>query len=106
MPPLIYTTINSGQKVSGNVDLGKYPKLLNIALPGMTSGDCYLHGSPIDTTSADFRRLSTNAGEYTQATGVGSMILMWSDQYHTPPYLRYESLVAQTDVRTLVFHVR
>ena len=106
MPPLIYTIIDSGQKVSGDVALSKYPNLLSIALPGMTSGDSYLHGSPFDTTSADFRRLGTNAGAYVQATGPGSMILMWSDQYRTPPNLRFESLVAQADVRTLVFHVR
>ena len=103
--PFLYTTISSGQKVSADVDLRKYPRLLSIDFPVMTSGDLYLQGNQ-DTTSAGFHRLADNVGAIANKIGAGSLSVMWPAGYQHPSYLRAESLTTQTDVRTLTFSVR
>lgn len=105
MGRLIYTTISSGSKVSADVDIRAHPKLNFIAFPAMTSGDTYVQGST-DSTSANFFRLQDNVGQIAQATGPGSSTVLWPGGYQTPPYLRIESLVTQTDTRTITFAVR
>ena len=105
MPPLLHTLISSGSKVSGDVDIRRYPKLQYVMLPTMTSGDTYLQGNS-DTTSAGFRRLADNVGQIANATGLGSTVVLFPGGYQTPPYLRLESLVTQTDNRSIVFAVR
>ena len=102
---LIYTTISSGQKVSADVDIRAHPKLQFVNFPTMTSGDTYMQGST-DATSANFVRLQDNVGQIAQATGPGSTTVMWPGGYQTPSRLRVESLVSQTDIRTLTFSVR
>ena len=100
MPPVFYTTISSGQKVSATVDLRKNPRLLHVDYPVMTSGDTYVQGST-DGVSAGFHRLADNVGQIANATGPGSTMVLWPGGYQQPGYVRFESLVAQADVRTL-----
>ena len=103
--PIIYTVISSGAKVSGDVDLRRYPRLCNIDFPAMTSGDTYIQGNS-DTTSANFHRLQDNVGQINNATGPGSACLLFPGGYQQPSYLRIESLVTQTDNRTIAITVR
>lgn len=104
MPPIIYTTVLSGQKISGDIDV-RQGALAAISVPTVTSADLYVQGG-FDTTSANFQRLSDDVGDILFASGVGSRMVMWPGGLQTPGYLRAEFSVAQTDVRTLMLLVR
>ena len=99
MPPLLFAVVNSGQKVSGNVDLSVYPSLRSIDVPTINSGDLYLQGS-FNTTSGNFKRLADNVGQIANVVNAGSTHLLWPGGYLAPNYVRVELLSTQTDVRT------
>ena len=115
--PLLYTTIVSGSAVSGTVDLSQYPHLICIGVPGVMSAALIMQGN-WDSGSAGFQRLletriPTNSGslpgsgDLTFATGPGSRMVMWPLQaLITPPYVRLETTVIQSDVRTFVVLAR
>ena len=104
----LYAVINSGFLVSGDVDLTKR-RLIGIQVPTITSGDLAIQGN-VDTTSANFMRLletrGAGSGDLRIATGPGSRVAMLPDDFHTPPYVRFETICVagslQTDNRTLV----
>lgn len=104
MPPLVYTTVLSGQKISADVDTRK-GELAAIGVPTVTSADLYVQGG-FDTTSASFYRLVDDVGDIAFPVSVGSRMVLWPAGMRTPGYLRAEFSAAQTDVRTLTFLVR
>lgn len=97
--PLLYTTVVSGARVSGDVDLSQYSKLVSIDVPVVNSGDLYLQGA-FDTTSANFKRLQDNVGQIANIINAGSTHILWPLGYTPPSYARVELLSAQTDTRT------
>ena len=106
MQPL-YAVINSGQTVSGDVDLTQR-RLFGIAVPTINSGELTLQGNS-DTTSANFLRLletrTVTSGDLRFPTGLGSRMIMLPDGFPTPAYVRLETMMAagsfQADARTL-----
>jgi hypothetical protein len=102
----LYTTIASGTQVSGTVPLIG-GRLFGLWVPVITSAQVFLRGS-FDATSANFLRLTNPAGsgDWTFAAGPGSKAVTLQDPAFPFPYLRIETSVAQTDVRTLVVVVK
>lgn len=108
----LYTVINSGYVISGNVDLTQRA-LLGISVPTVTSGDLVLQGG-VDTTSANFLRLldvrAAAGGDLRFPTGVGSRMVMLPENFSTPPYVRLEMVMAtgslQSDTRTFTLITR
>lgn len=108
----IYAVINSGQLISGDVDL-RQRALLGIVVPTISSGDLTIQGNT-DTTSANFLRLletrSPGSGDLRMATGVGSRMVMLPGTFVSPPYVRLETVMAtgsaQTDARTFTLLTR
>lgn len=105
MPRIQYTTIASGQKVSGNLDFTKGAPVA-IGFPILAtaeSGDYFFQGG-FDTTSGDFRRLmemrSPGSGSLRMAVGVGSVVVPMPTVYAYPAFGRLEAAVATSDVRT------
>lgn len=102
----IYAVINSGQRVSGDIDLTQ-KSLLGISVPTISSGDLVIQGG-VDTTSANFFRLldvrAAAGGDLRFPTGVGSRMVMLPKDFTSPPYIRLEAVMAtgssQTDTRT------
>lgn len=107
MEPFV-AIVASGSSVSGTVDLTKRA-LLGVAVPVVTSCDLALQGN-LDTTSATFVRLlearAPGSGDLRFATGAGSRMILVPATLETPPYVRFETLVAQTDNRTLTLLTR
>lgn len=99
---LLYAVINSGQSVSGDVNASQARGgLAGIGVPSIDSGDLLIRAN-FDTTSAGFRRVQRFAqasGDLRINTGVGSMMVPFNPVLAFP-YLRLETGVAQTDVRT------
>lgn len=110
MPTLLFPTIPLSGQVSGNVDLSKYPKLIAIAVPGISSGDLLIQGA-YDTTSANFQRLLQTmvipgSGDLRFATLAGSRMIPFPQDFTLPPYLRLETLSPQANVCTFTLLVR
>ena len=106
MGQILYAVVNSGQTVSGNIDVSK-GVVSHIIAPTITSGDLFLQGN-VDTTSANFFRMQNppvNSGHLRLATGAGSAMMTLAGLL-TPPWLRLEAAVTQTDVRTFTLLVR
>ena len=99
MSRVLYAVVSSGATVSANVDL-REGQLGAVYLPVVTSADLYVRGC-YDTTSANFGRLFNEYGAVRFPTGAGSCMAMWPMGELTPPYVRFELSVAQTDNRTL-----
>lgn len=108
MKPL-YAVIASGDLVSGTVDCTQVRAIRAIAVPGMTSGDLGVQGA-LDSTSASFARFietrTVPSSDLRFNTGPGSRFIAWPFGEVLPPYLRLESLVAQTSPRTLTLLTR
>ena len=111
MPRVLYTTINSGQKVSGDIDLSKFaPGAIGFpALTSPESSDYFLQGN-FDTTSANFMRLmearTPNSGDFRMAVGVGSRMYPMPTIFAYPAFARLEAAVAVADVRTFTILAR
>lgn len=109
MPPLLYTLVASGASVSDTINLTTYGRPTVLGVPGITSGDLLVQGS-FTPTSADFSRMlevrSPGSGDLRFATGPGSRMAMWPETLRPPPYLRFETSVAQTNPATLTLLVR
>ena len=111
MQPL-YAVINSGQVISGNVDLTQRA-LIGITVPVVTSGDLVIQGN-VDTTSANFVRLldirASGGADLRFPIGVGSRMVMLENTFSTPPYIRLETVMAtgslQADARTFTLLTR
>lgn len=117
-----FTTISSGQKVSGNIDLTKGPPL-NVIFPVLTapeSGNFFLQGN-FDTTSAGFVRMidlrgaSATVGDFltlppgagvASGSSVGSRMFPLPNDICFPSYGRLEAAVAVADVRTFTILTR
>mgnify|MGYP001585458508 CR=1 FL=1 len=105
--PFLYAVINSGQAVSGNLDLTKYG-LSAIAIPPVASATDLLVQGAFTTTSADFVRLQASRPntDVRFSIGTGSNMVLWPADLPSPPYARLETSVTQTDVRTFTALVR
>jgi hypothetical protein len=100
----VFAIINSGQSVSGDIDLSKAKQVAGVFVPTITSGDLLARGN-FDTVSAGFYRMQKPqpyTGDLRWATGVGSVYVTWPLNEQSPPFLRLETSVAQADTRTLV----
>lgn len=104
MRGVLYTTIPSGSVVGSPVDLNQFDGLRAIAVPVIASGDLLLQGS-FDTTSANFTRIHNptlpGSGFLRWCTLAGSMMIPFPTDFALPPYIRVETVNAQTDNRTL-----
>lgn len=99
MSRILYTTVASGQKVSGDVDLRK-GQLGAVYVPTIDSANLYVQGN-FDTTSASFGRLMDQGGDILFPTATGSRHVVWPMSDLTPAYARFEFSAAQTSPRTL-----
>jgi hypothetical protein len=103
MRSVLYTTIPSGEAVSGAIDLNQFAGLKAIQVPVITSGDLLVQGA-FDTVSASFTRLLNptlpGSGPLRWCTLAGSLMLPFPTDFSLPPYVRLETANAQTDVRT------
>ena len=103
----ITLTIPLSGSVSGDGDLGG-GKIQAISVPTITSGDLFVQGG-FDTTSASFLRLldpglsnQTSGGDLRFATGLGSRMIVWPQDFSTPSYVRLETAVAQAAARSFI----
>ena len=101
-PQLYYPTIAQSEQVTSYVAL-KGADLFGLWCPTITSCNMFLQGS-FDTTSANFVRALSPVGSasFEAALGVGSLCIALSDAAHPFPYVKLESSVVQTNVRTFV----
>jgi hypothetical protein len=101
-----FATIASGASVSGTVALVG-ADLFGLWAPVVTSCQIFLQGN-YDTTPANFVRLQNPAGsgDWAFAVGAGSKAISLQDVAFPWPYLRVETSVAQTDVRTFAIPVK
>lgn len=103
MRSVLFTTIPSGYAVSSPVDLNQFTGLKSVFVPTIDSGDMLIQGS-FDTTSANFVRLlaPTFPGSAFMrfCTLVGSLMLSVPQDYSFPPYVRLETINAQTNTRS------
>lgn len=102
--PTLFAIVASGFAVSGDIDLRKHI-LEAIAVPTITSADLLVQAG-FDTTSALFTRVlephgAVASGDLRMATGLGSRTVSYPRDAFTPPYMRLETAVTQTDNRTL-----
>jgi len=100
----ITLTVPLSGTVSDDGDL-RGGKLVAISIPVITSGDLFVQGG-FDATSASFVRLinpglsnQTSGGDLRFATGLGSRMVVWSDTFQTPSYIRLETSVPQAVAR-------
>lgn len=96
---LQYVTVPLSGTVTGDVDLRK-EMLLAVGLPVVTSGNLYVQGN-YDTTSALFRRLNDDLGDFQLNTAAGSKWVSWPQGFPTLSYARFETQNSQTAIRTL-----
>lgn len=106
----LFAVIQSGEAVSGTVDVKQIAGIRAIHCPGLTSGDLLVQGA-LDSSSGSFARFretrQPGSGDLRHAVGVGSCFLADPLGRVVPaPYLRLESAVAQTDTRTFTILVR
>ncbi len=99
MSRVLYSVVVSGAAIGPDVDL-REGQLGAVHVPVVTSADLYVRGA-FNTTSANFGRLFNEYGAVRFPTGAGSCVALWPMGELTPPYVRFEFSVAQTDNRTL-----
>ncbi len=105
---LITITVPLSGTVSDDGDLSG-GRLALIAVPVITSGDLLIRGS-FNTTSANFVRMQNpmfsapTSGDLRLATGPGSCMMMWPEQFPSPAFIRLETAVPQAVAR--VFTIR
>lgn len=101
-----YAVIASGSSVTTSPVVTGGALYASLHVPVVTSGTMFLRSS-YDQTSANFIR--TIAGDVQVGsqvnflTGPGSLAVTFGRSHLSAPYLKFESSVAQTDNRTLVF---
>jgi hypothetical protein len=101
-----FLTIPLSGTVSGDIDLAG-GDLYGLWAPVVTSCQLFLQGS-WDTTSANFVRLQNAAGsgDWTWSVDAGSKMITLQDVAFPAPYLRVETSVAQTAVRSFAVPVK
>lgn len=97
-----YAVVNSGQTLSGYVPIAG-ARALAVSVPAITSCGLYLQGAIAGVNSADFGRIlkADGTGDFLAAVAAGNRGCRITDIAAAFRYLRFETSVAQTDVRTI-----
>lgn len=107
---VLYAVINSGQNVSGTVDISQFAAPSNVQFPVLTaaeSGDFFLKGS---FDNSQFMRMmesrQVTSGFFRMPVGIGSMMFPMPTAFAYPPYIQFEAATAVAAPRTLTILAR
>ena len=105
--PVFFPTIALSGSVTDDIDLSK-GHLEALFVPTVTSGDLLVRGN-FDTTSGNFFRIQKalpNTGDLRFGVGVGSVAIAGRRDETWPSFLRLETSVPQSAIRTFTLLVK